>query len=483
MNGFAKNATSCLAGLSPATAMLSRILQTNERSFVSDRNSYRSSVSSNTKVNGKPGRSQSNRFRFDEQLMSQKESSRSRLRVALYSHDTMGLGHLRRNLLIAQALAESPLQATTLLITGAHEANFFALPAGADFLTLPRMHKDQNGQYTAGQLAIAVEDLVCLRAESIRSALDAFRPEVMIVDKVPCGAFGEMLPALQSITEKYDTQCVLGIRDVLDEAKVVRSEWLQSSHEVIDAFYDELWVYGDQRVYDPIKEYGWPQNIAGKVRYTGYLDQAKRQKQSPKASSQNITFAEKGSKQRIVCTLGGGQDGFQLAETFIDALPNTGAEGILLTGPFMPPHLLRSIQERVAQRTNVRVMEFTPEADQLISRADRVVAMGGYNTVCEILSYRKPSLLVPRVSPRKEQWIRAQRLQQLGILDMIHPDELTVTALRDWIEKDVSQPRIHPDVIDFTGLDRIARLVTGLVERKTTKRKTTNRKNCTRDPV
>jgi len=156
-------------------------------------------------------------------------------------------------------------------------------------------------------------------------------------------------------------------------------------------------------------------------------------------------------------------------------LPNTGAEGILLTGPFMPPHLLRSIQERAAQRTNVRVMEFTPEADLLISSADRVVAMGGYNTVCAILSYRKPSLLVPRVSARKEQWIRAQRLQQLGILDMIHPKELTVQALRDWLEKKVSQPRIHPDVIDFAGLDRIARLVAGLVERKTT-----NKKNFTR---
>ncbi len=471
MNEFPKNGTTCLAGLSPATTVLSMMFQANGRSFDSDRSDYRSSVSGNAEVNGKHGRPQSNRLRFDEQLRSPKEPNQHRVRIALYSHDTMGLGHLRRNLLIAQALAESPLQATTLLITGAHEANFFALPPGADFLTLPRMHKDEHGQYTAGQLAIAVEDLVCLRAESIRSALDAFRPEVMIVDKVPSGAFGEMLPALRSITEKYDTRCVLGIRDVLDEAKVVRSEWLESSHEVIDKFYNELWVYGDQRVYDPVKEYDWPQDLAEKVHFTGYLDQAKRQKQSPQASSQNITFAEKGRKRRIVCTLGGGQDGFQLAETFIKALPSTGAEGILLTGPFMPSHLLRSIQERAAQRTNVRVVEFTPEADQLISSADRVVAMGGYNTVCEILSYRKPSLLVPRVSPRKEQWIRAQRLQQLGILDMIHPDELTVNSLRDWMTKDVSQSHIHPDVIDFAGLDRIAQLVAGLVERKTASKK------------
>jgi len=474
MNEFTKHATSCLAGVSPATTVLSMMLQANEP----DRSGYKMSNSIDPGLNGKDCRASSDRLRFDGQLRSQKEPNQHRVRVALYSHDTMGLGHLRRNLLIAQALAESPLQATTLLITGAHEANFFALPAGADFLTLPRMHKDQYGQYTAGQLAISVEDLVCLRAESICSALDAFRPEVMIVDKVPSGAFGEMLPALRCITEKYNTRCVLGIRDVLDEAKVVRSEWLQSSHQVIDELYHELWVYGDQRVYDPIKEYDWPQCIGEKVQYTGYLDQTKRLEQSPKAFSQHLTFAREGDKQLIVCTLGGGQDGFQLAGTFIDALPQTGAEGILLTGPFMPPNLLCSIQERAAQRTNVRVMEFTPEADQLICSADRVVAMGGYNTVCAILSYRKPSLLVPRVSPRKEQWIRAHRLQQLGILDMIHPDELTANALRDWIEKDVPQPHIHPDVIDFDGLDRIAQLVTGML-----KYNTKSKKNYSRGPA
>ncbi len=466
MNEFFKNGTSCLAGLRPATTALSMMLQANGGSADSDRNGFRSPSSVDAGLNGKHPRATSDHLRFDDQLMHQQGPNQHRVRVALYSHDTMGLGHLRRNLLIAQALAESPLQATTLLITGAHEANFFSLPSGADFLTLPRMHKDQHGKYTAGQLAITVEDLVCLRAESIRSALDAFRPEVMIVDKVPSGAFGEMLPALRSITEKYDTRCVLGIRDVLDEAKVVRSEWLQSSHEVIDDFYDELWVYGDQRVYDPIKEYDWPLRLAEKVRYTGYLDQTRRLDPSPRASFQNIATSSPGGMQRIVCTLGGGQDGFQLAETFIDALPRTGAEGILLTGPFMPPHLLRSIQERAAQRTNIRVLDFTPEADKFICSADRVVAMGGYNTVCAILSYRKPAILVPRVSPRKEQWIRAQRLQQLGILDAIHPDELTINSLREWMKKDLPQPNIHPDVIDFSGLDRIARLVSGMVDRK-----------------
>ena len=71
------------------------------------------------------------------------------LRIALYSHDTMGLGHARRNGLIARALASAPLGAEVLLITGAREAGTFPLPPGVDCVTLPAYRKGRDGHYTA----------------------------------------------------------------------------------------------------------------------------------------------------------------------------------------------------------------------------------------------------------------------------------------------------------------------------------------------
>ena len=68
-------------------------------------------------------------------------------RVVLYSHDTMGLGHMRRNLLVAQTLACSSLQATVLIAAGAREAGYFYLPANVDCLTLPAIQKAANGGY------------------------------------------------------------------------------------------------------------------------------------------------------------------------------------------------------------------------------------------------------------------------------------------------------------------------------------------------
>ena len=391
-------------------------------------------------------------------------TTRDNLRVALYSHDTMGLGHLRRNLVIASALADSSLNATSLLITGAHEANFFSLPARADFLTLPRLHKNTVGAYSAGKLDISVDDLISLRANSICSALASFRPDVLVVDKVPLGAFGELLPALRFLRNRGNVKCVLGIRDVLDDAKMVRAETdNRTIQTAIEEYYDEIWVYGDQRVYDPIVEYEWPECVETKVKFTGYLDQSQRLRKRTKECSDSQSASCASSQRLIVCTLGGGQDGFAVAKAFVEALPREGVSGILLTGPFMPKAEAAYINQIALGRPNLLVQEFNSEADSLISRADSVVTMGGYNSVCSVLSFGKRALVVPRVVPRKEQLVRAERLSQLGLIDLLHPDQLNTSAMHDWLAAEIVSPPKSSEMIDMCGLERVEQYCANLV--------------------
>ncbi len=110
----------------------------------------------------------------------------------------------------------------------------------------------------------------------------------------------------------------------------------------------------------------------------------------------------------------------------------------------------------------MRVLEFVTEPAHLVRGAARVVIMGGYNSVCEALSFEKPALIVPRVKPRQEQLIRAQALRAKGLVDVLHPDQLSPAALTRWLAKEVSQPRVHGQV-DFNGLSvlpaRLERLV------------------------
>jgi predicted glycosyltransferase len=378
-----------------------------------------------------------------------------RPRVAFYSQDAVGFGHLRRNMLIAQTLARSELAATSLLVSGAHEANFFKLPPGVDCVTLPRIGKDPSGKYRSARLDISLEELAKCRRALIRSALQEFDPDVMIVDFRPTGVCDELLPALESLARRQHTRCILGLRDVIDDVSVVQDEWL--SRQKIDAmerYYSEVWIYGDPHVFDPVREYKFPESIACKTRFTGYLNQCARLSDSWKNNNGAANSMGALHRETVACVVGGGQDGGQLIETFIDAVPPE-IDAIVLTGPYVPQPVLQAARQAAKLMPNLQILEFTPEADWIIARADRVVGMAGYNTVCSILSFGKPALLVPRVKPRREQGIRAEIMSKLQLADVIAPDCLTVGNLGDWLRQPGRHVQRAEDLLDLNGLDRI----------------------------
>src|SRR5215212_3344469 len=102
--------------------------------------------------------------RLGGQARPSRRPAEGRPRVALYSHDTMGIGHTCRNLLIARTLAAPPVSATVLLVAGAREAGAFPLPPGIDCLTLPALHKSADGEYRPRALQMDLAELVGVRA-------------------------------------------------------------------------------------------------------------------------------------------------------------------------------------------------------------------------------------------------------------------------------------------------------------------------------
>jgi predicted glycosyltransferase len=375
----------------------------------------------------------------------------------------MGLGHLRRNLLIAQTLAGSELRATCLMISGAHETNFFSLPEGVDCLTLPRVYKNGRGKYVAANLNVSISELSQIRQESICAALEQFAPDILIVDKVPVGARGELLPALRSLAARGHTKCILGIRDILDDSAIVRVEWLNRKNiQAIEDFYETIWIYGDPHVYNAAEEYRFPTSFLKKTHFTGYFDQTKRLAAGRNDELRDLNGAASSQRKKVVCAVGGGQDGTNLVDAFIDAM-TPDFDATVLTGPYVPRPAFQSANRAAANRQNLRIVGFTPEADVYIAKADRVVAMAGYNTVCSILSFCRPALLVPRIVPRREQWIRALRLHELKLVDIILPERLTSASLACWLRRPVERATDIRDVVDLNGLDRVVEWVASLL--------------------
>ena len=138
--------------------------------------------------------------------------------------------------------------------------------------------------------------------------------------------------------------------------------------------------------------------------------------------------------------------------------------GVVVTGPYMAEKTRQRLHWIAERRPRLELLEFMPETAPLIDRADRVIAMGGYNTMCEVLSFEKHALIVPRVKPKPEQWIRAERMRDLGLVDVLHPDDLSPRAIAKWLARDLGAPPASRGRIDFCGLDRIPGLLAELLE-------------------
>jgi predicted glycosyltransferase len=113
------------------------------------------------------------------------------------------------------------------------------------------------------------------------------------------------------------------------------------------------------------------------------------------------------------------------------------------------------VLELTAARPSVRYLDFVDDMAAHIGAADVIVAMGGYNSVCELLAAGRPALVVPRVSPRREQLIRAEALSARGMLHMVHPDEATPERLRAEIERLLARPE-RPRRMPMNGLPAAA---------------------------
>src|SRR5919201_1619388 len=384
-------------------------------------------------------------------------------RVALYSQGMVGFGHIRRNASIAHALRNSALQPSIMMIAEAWQAGGLVLPPGVDCVTLPAVRQEPDGAYNPRFPPDLSDDSIrALRTRVIRGALDVFEPDVLIADSLPLGVAGELGPTIERLRDRVGTRFVLGLRDVLYDRETVKRMWANRDNlDAIRTYYDAVWIYGDPSVFDPVREYGLTEPVGDKARYTGYLDQRPRLELARASARPLMAHVPPG--KLVLCVVGGGYDGQALADAFLETDLPPGSTGLLLTGPLMPWEERQRVRQKAQRHRGIQVLDFVPDPIHLMERADRVISMGGYNTVCEELSFDKHALIVPRVDPEPEQWIRAQRLHDLGLVEMLHPDDLSGQALTNWIARDLGPPPDARSRIDLDGLTRIPALAAELL--------------------
>lgn len=359
----------------------------------------------------------------------------------MYSHDGVGLGHLRRNLTIASRLVQEDAEANVLLVVGCPSGMLFDVPHGVDYIKLPSIAKVETNTWSPRKLRMTRERVGEMRRKLLLRVVELFEPSVFLADHVPAGVWGELIPTLEALrASPQRPKVVLGLRDILDRPEIVRRTWeADGIYDVIERYYDDVLVYGSRRVFDTSAAYGIDAVVPERVRYCGYVS-------GEDPALDRAFMREKlgmNDGPLVVVTAGGGADAFPMMESCIAALrafdngdcPNT----IILTGALMDPAQRDELDRRVGGLP-IRMLGHVPDAQNYIGAADLAITMGGYNTMVECVRLGKPTIVLPRTGPSAEQATRARVFDDLGLVTAVELGAATPHRLAQAIRENLARP-------------------------------------------
>lgn len=389
------------------------------------------------------------------------------MRLLVYSHDTFGLGNIKRMLAICTHLHNTIPGLSILIVSGSPMLHSFRVSPGIDYIKLPCLKRSDSGDLGVRYLDLDIEQVIRLRRELILSTVISFKPDIVLVDKKPEGLAGEMEPSLRYIRCNLpQTRTMLVLRDILDTPESTIQTWSErGSYKTVEWYYDDVLVLGSQRLYDVCSEYTFPESIRGKVHFCGYVA---RQRSSKSREEIRQQLGMDDSEQLLLVTTGGGEDGHHVLSAAVSAMEllprNHRVRALIVAGPELSGRQATDIRLAAQNRTEIQVVEFLEDMMGFIAASDLVVSMAGYNTICELLTVRKKAIIVPRVKPVEEQKIRAERMASLPLFTTILPDALNPALLAATImdrlrqEGDGSDPTCG---IDLGALEAIRDIFNG----------------------
>ena len=388
-------------------------------------------------------------------------SRRSLSKVLLYSHDTYGLGHLRRNLVIAGQLLGKAHPPRVVLASGSPVIDQVLRPQGLVCVQLPPVVKTGEDEYRSIEPSLGISLVRRARSAVLVDVVRRWKPDVLLVDHSPQGMKGELLPVFDALPWcSPRTKVVLGLRDIIDEPERVSSTWESDGvYQTLESVYDRIFVYGSRDLFDLATAYRIPEPVASRLEYCGYVTgdrggHAKRPDGIPPVG------------EYVLGTVGGGGDGVEVLMATAEASARLGLGSVLCTGPLMTALDRQRLRAHTAPIRGAVVVEHLQDLAAVAAGAHGVVSRGGYNSVCELVSIGAPTIVVPRAWPRHEQVLRARAFGARGLVRVVEEGgHDLVEQLRDalgGIARGTEQPVPR---VDLHGRQRVVESLERLVGR------------------
>src|SRR5713226_10144117 len=263
--------------------------------------------------------------------------SEGSVRLVIYSHDTFGLGNIRRSLVICKHLTQSISELSIHIVTGSPMLHRFRIPEGVDYIKLPCLKRNGTGDLAVSYLkSLEVRDIVAVRRDALFSVMRSFGPDLLLVDKKPAGLAGELIPSIEDLKfRRPNAKVVLLLRDILDSPSRTVNLWKQQHHyELLANYYDAVLVLGERYLFDVCAEYRFPSAVRAIVTYCGYIA---RERGATTRDEIRRKLGVSESEQLVVVTTGGGEDGYDLIHNYLSGLEYLPAENqptsLVITGP------------------------------------------------------------------------------------------------------------------------------------------------------
>jgi predicted glycosyltransferase len=379
--------------------------------------------------------------------------------VLLYVQHLLGIGHVKRSLRVAKALADEGVEVT--LVSG---GELFEEEIGAGFKRViqldPVRATDATFKHLVGPADQPIdESLRTARRTALLDAFESARPDAVVIEAFPFGrrAFRfELDPLIEAARSRRPRPLVLcSLRDI-----VIVSDDPNRQREIADRVrsdFDYVLVHGDPAFIPLEASFPAASQIDDRLVYTGYIG----------GSDQAEIADEAAGTDEVLVSVGGGAVGSALLSTALEARRNgclANSVWRLLAGPNLPDQVFGTIARRLPE--GVVLERYRPQFPKMLRRCRVSVSQGGYNTVLDVLAAGARAVVVPFAAEREtEQQLRAERLAARGILELVPEAELSPTRLAFAIERSVqSAPQRIP--IDMGGMSRTARLIADMVRRR-----------------
>lgn len=382
-------------------------------------------------------------------------------RLMFYCQHILGMGHLVRSMEIVRGLVND---FQVCFINGGEIVTGFAIPPEVEVINLPAIKTDSEFQ----QLQPVDETYTLAEVQEIRKrtlleTAAAFQPDVLMIELFPFGrgkfSF-ELVPLMEQVKSlKPSAKVVCSLRDIV-VTKRDQTKYEAKVCKLMNQYFDLLLVHGDPQFQPLAETFSRVEELHCPVHYTGYVVQ-------PQPET-NPTIVD--DRPLILVSVGGGRFGHELLDCVAKAAPllaNQLPHRIqMFTGPFMPEDKFAELQTIAQDNPNLSIDRFTPNLLTYMQQADLSISMSGYNTTMNVLTTGVRAMILPFTgNDDQEQTIRAAKLEQLGVVEMIRPEDLQPDR---FAQKVIASLQKQPNAIrfDFNGVAKTASLLNDLIAEK-----------------